>query len=120
MPMYEFRCQACATEFSRFYKSRQAYEQDDERRCPQCQSAALSRLIRQVNFRAMSREYGRMSSTEMLSVLESGDSRQVSELYRQVEGTHPARTLPAHEQAKPALDAAEAKKRKPRRSDRSS
>lgn len=119
MPMYEFRCQACATEFSLFYKSHAAYEQDESRRCPQCQSAALSRLIRQVNFRALSREYGRMSSTEMLSVLESGDSRQVSELYRQVKGTDPARVLPVHEQAKPSLEAAEAK-RKPRRSDRSS
>ncbi|MCS6835469.1 MAG: zinc ribbon domain-containing protein [Anaerolineae bacterium] len=118
MPMYEFRCQACATEFSLFYKSRATYEQDADRRCPQCQSAALDRLIRQVNFRAMSREYGRMSSQEMLSVLESGDSRQVSELYRQVKGTDPARALPVHEKAKSALDAAEAE-RKSRRTNRS-
>jgi len=120
MPLYEFRCQACATEFSLFYKTRQAYEQDAERQCPHCHSTTLSRLIRQVNFRALSRQYGQMSSTEMLSVLESGDSRQVSELYRQVEGTNPTQALSAHQQAKPTLEAADAQRQLPPKPDASS
>lgn len=89
MPVYEFRCKDCGTEFSLFYKSTSDYA-SAEPACTHCNSTALSRLIRRVNVASPSHDYANMSSTDMLKVLESGDEKQVEDMYRQVSGTHPA------------------------------
>ena len=55
-------------------------------RCPQCHSVELTRLISQVAIPKANRDYRKLSSREMLSVLESGERRQVEEMFRQVGG----------------------------------
>lgn len=96
MPTYEFRCKACATEFSLFYKTTAAYAAAKPA-CPQCGAQTLARVIRQVNIEAPSRDYTRMGVNEMLSVFSSGDSKQVGEMFRQVAGTHPALAAEYHD-----------------------
>lgn len=85
MPAYDYRCKQCGREFSLFYKSYRDYDAA-EKRCPHCSSADLSRLIHQINVAnpSSARNYTQMSSNEMLSVLESGDSRAVGEMFKQV------------------------------------
>lgn len=99
MPSYEFRCKDCGQEFSLFYRSTNAYAAAVPQ-CPHCQGESLDRLIRQVAVQAMTRDYSRMSSKEMLSVLESGNSNQVNEMYSQVKGTNPADVAPINEKLK--------------------
>lgn len=98
MPIYDFRCQQCGQEFSLTYKSLRSYEAATPA-CPHCQSTALSRVIKRVAIQKPGRDYSRMSSDDMLSVLESGDAKQVSDLYRQV-GVDPAAGAALHDQAK--------------------
>lgn len=88
MPIYDFRCQDCGQEFSLTYKNLRSYEAATPA-CPNCQSTALSRVIKRVAIQKPGRDYSRMSSQDMLSVLESGDAKQVGDLYRQV-GVDPA------------------------------
>lgn len=88
MPSYDYRCKACQTEFTVFYKTYADYDAA-ERHCPRCHSADLTRLIQRIAFRKPTRDYTRMSSGEMLSVLDGGDSRQVGELFDQVGGGDP-------------------------------
>ena len=85
MPAYDFRCDACQHQFSLTFKT---YAAADEAapHCPACDSAAVTRLISQVAIPRSQRDYGKLSSTEMLSVLESGDKRQVDEMFQQVGG----------------------------------
>lgn len=92
MPSYEFRCEQCSSEFALFYKSYRDYEAAVPA-CPQCASTAVTRLIRSVNVQAKDHDYRKMSSDEMLSVLESGDRKQVDQMYRQVTGTDPSQAL---------------------------
>ena len=54
--------------------------------CPECGSTQLSRLISQVSIPRSDRDYGKMSTGDMLSVLESGDQSQVGEMFKQVGG----------------------------------
>ena len=96
MPTYDYRCQDCGTRFSLYYKTYADYDQAVPR-CPQCESSALSRLITSVRFARPSRDYTSMSSQEMLSVLDSGDSRQVGEMFQQVGGTSPELGADFHE-----------------------
>lgn len=99
MPSYAFRCKNCGQEFDLFYKSTAAYAKATPR-CTHCNSVALDRLITQVSVKAVKRDYRRMSSNEMLGVLESGDEKQVREMYRQVgAGTSPEQAATIHEQA---------------------
>lgn len=98
MPTYEFRCRQCGTEFATFYKSVAAYNAAAPT-CPHCAAESLDRIINRISFAAMSRAYAALSSDEMLSVLESGDTRQVRELYQQVGGTSPEAAVGHHEQA---------------------
>lgn len=86
MPSYDFRCKQCGTEFTKFYKSYKSYEAATPT-CPACTSQALSRVIKRVNVQAPTRDYAKMNANEMLSVLESGDKKQVDALYKQVSGT---------------------------------
>ena len=55
-------------------------------KCPECGTTELSRKISSVAIPHSSRDYRNMSSTEMLSVLESGETRQVDEMFKQVGG----------------------------------
>jgi putative FmdB family regulatory protein len=88
VPSYDFRCKDCGNVFQLTYKTVRAYEAA-ERLCPRCESADLARLISRVNIARPGRDYANMSSNEMLSVMESGDSRAMGELFRQVGETVP-------------------------------
>lgn len=98
MPSYDFRCKTCNTRFTLTYKTVADYEAA-ALTCAHCGSAALSRLIQRVNVQKPGRDYTRMSANEMLSVFESGDSRQVGEMFAQVGqgGVSPEAALPYHQ-----------------------
>lgn len=83
MPSYDFRCKTCGTRFTLTYKSIADYEAATLT-CTNCGSTALARLIQRVAIQKPGRDYTKMSSNEMLSVFESGDSRQVGEMFQQV------------------------------------
>jgi putative FmdB family regulatory protein len=85
MPEYDYRCKSCGRRFTVFYKTYADYDSASPQ-CPHCQSADLSRLITRVALQKPSRDYASMEPNEMLSVLESGDSRQVGEMFQQVAG----------------------------------
>jgi len=88
MPQYDFRCDACQHRFGLRFKT---YAAADEAapHCPACASDDVTRLISQVAIPRSQRDYGGLTSQEMLSVLESGDRRQVDEMVRQVGGQSP-------------------------------
>ena len=88
MPAYDYRCDNCVNRFSLFYKTYGDYDAATPA-CPDCESEALSRLITSVSIQAPTRDYTRMGANEMLSVFESGDSRQVGEMFKQVGGSDP-------------------------------
>ncbi len=88
MPQYDYKCKDCGYRFGLFYKTYAAYDADT-RTCPNCESESLARVISSVTVKTPSRDYTRMSSGEMLSVLESGNSRQVGEMFNQIGGTDP-------------------------------
>lgn len=85
MPEYDFRCDACAHRFTLRFKTYASYDAA-ALRCPECQAGELTRLITQVAIPKSGRDYRNMSSREMLSVLESGETRQVDEMFKQVGG----------------------------------
>lgn len=89
MPQYDYRCKNCGHRFALFYKTYADYDEATPH-CPNCESDTLSRLITSVTLQTPTKDYTRMSSNEMLSVLESGDSRQVGEMFQQVGGSDPA------------------------------
>lgn len=101
MPSYDFRCKNCGTEFDLFYKSYADYDAATPL-CPNCASESLSRIIRRVSVQAAPHDYSRMSSNEMLNVMESGDSKQVDAMFKQVAGggADPRAGVKAHEEAK--------------------
>lgn len=86
MHQYDYRCDCCRLRFTLRYKTYGEYDRAVPR-CPDCGSTELSRLISKVAIPKTSRDYGSMSSGEMLSVLESGDSRQARDMFEQVEGS---------------------------------
>lgn len=59
--------------------------------CPACKSADVSRTIAPVAIPKADRNYSKMSSQEMLSVLESGETGQVEALFKQVGGSQAER-----------------------------
>ena len=85
MPEYDFRCEKCAHRFSVNYKTYAMYDSAIAR-CPRCESTDLRRLISQVAILKSNRDYRSMSSQEMHSVLESGETGQVDEMFNQVTG----------------------------------
>lgn len=89
MPNYDYKCHDCGARFALFYKTYADYDAADKS-CPQCDGKQIVRVIKRINVQATGRDYSRMSSGEMLSVLESGDSRQVGEMFQQVGGSNPA------------------------------
>ena len=100
MPEYDFRCDKCAHRFSVNYKTYAIYDSAIAR-CPRCESVELSRLISQVAIPNSKRDYRGMSSREMLSVLESGESSQVDEMFQQVTGGTSADQEAAASEASP-------------------
>ncbi len=90
MPAYAFRCKTCQHEFETFFQNYSAYDSASIT-CPECGSDDLARVINRVNVAgATSHNYADMSSKEMLSVLESGNRRDVDDMFKQVRGTSPA------------------------------
>lgn len=89
MPAYDFRCKNCGERFTLNYKSIADYDEATPK-CPKCAYTDLSRLISKVAISSPARDYSKMSSNEMLSVLESGDSKVVGEMFQQVGGGDPA------------------------------
>lgn len=85
MPAYDYRCKGCEYQFTLTYKTYKDYDAAI-RECPNCGSVELSRLIKRVAVQSPTRDFTRMSSNDMLSVMESGDSRQVGEMFKQVGG----------------------------------
>ncbi len=83
MPQYDFRCEICRGRFGLHFKSIADYAKAVPR-CPDCDSTELTRVIKSAAIPKSQRDYRKMSSGEMLSVLESGEKRQVEEMFRQV------------------------------------
>jgi putative FmdB family regulatory protein len=82
MPSYDFRCKSCKQDFTLDYSSIAEAGQDDPR-CPYCQSAELSRLIRRVA--VMSGEESRierLSDPSRLAGLDENDPRAMGRLMR--------------------------------------
>lgn len=86
MPKYDFRCEKCRRRFTLSFRSYADYDKSTPA-CPGCGSMQVARAITQVAIAGRSRDYGRMSSGDMLSVLDSGDQKQVGELFEQVAGS---------------------------------
>ena len=85
MPQYDFRCDSCQQRFSLRFRRYADYDRAAPS-CPACGSSSLSRLITAVSLAGLRRDYSGMSSGDMLSVLESGDERQVGDMVKQVTG----------------------------------
>ncbi len=96
MPNYDYKCQSCGNRFSLFYKTYADYD-SATKICPNCGSEQLSRLITRVAIQQPTRDYGKMNSNEMLSVLQSGNSRQVGEMFNQIGGADPRLGAEYHE-----------------------
>ncbi|RMG87201.1 MAG: hypothetical protein D6712_06035 [Chloroflexi bacterium] len=88
MHQYDFRCKQCHERFSLTFRTYADYDAA-EIKCPACGSEEIHRLIGRITVKKPSRDYTRMDAGEMLSVLESGDSRQVGEMFQQVGGGDP-------------------------------
>ncbi len=87
MPAYDYRCNACGRASQFFYKTYKDYDAastDGSRVCPNCGSKELVRTISRVAIPKPGRNYAKMSSDEMLSVLEGGDAREVGRLMHEV------------------------------------
>jgi putative FmdB family regulatory protein len=83
MPEYDYRCKNCKERFTLFFKTYADYDTATPN-CPKCESDQLARIISGVKFKQPGRDFGGMSSQEMFSVLEAGDSREVGEMFKQV------------------------------------
>lgn len=83
MPTYEYRCNSCGREVSLFYKSYKDFDKAVPV-CNNCQSTALTRIISSVSIAQPSRDYRQMSSTEMLSVMESGNGQEMGKMMQQI------------------------------------
>ena len=87
MPVYEYRCNGCGRKAALFYKSYKDYDAASAAHahtCPNCGSHDLTRLISRVAIPKASQNYAGMSSDEMLSVMEGGDSREVGRMMHEL------------------------------------
>lgn len=96
MPSYDYKCQSCGKRFTLSYKTYADYDVA-HKVCPYCGGEHLSRLITRVAIQQPTRDYRKMNSNEMLSVLESGDSRQVGEMFNQIGAADPRLGAEYHE-----------------------
>lgn len=83
MPVYEYQCNHCKRKVSLFYKTYRDYDAATKT-CTHCGSSDLTRLISRVGIAKPSIDYTKMSSNEMLSVLEGGDSREVGRMMHEL------------------------------------
>ena len=111
MPSYDFRCKECGTEFDLFYKTYADYDAATPQ-CPNCASTELARVIRRVSLQSGEHDYTRMTSKEMLNVMESGDSQQVDKMFRDVAGggADPRAAQSLHQQATQQKQSSDKKK----------
>lgn len=87
MPVYDYRCNVCGRKTAFFYKTYKEYDaalEGDTQACPNCGSHDLARLISRVAIAKPGRDYANMSSQEMLSVMEGGDSRELGQMMHQL------------------------------------
>ena len=86
MPAYDYRCNSCKRRVSIFYKTYKDYDAANASGhiCPNCGSTELTRVINRVTVQRPGRNYTNMSSDEMLSVLEGGDTREVGHMMHQL------------------------------------
>jgi putative FmdB family regulatory protein len=103
MPSYDYRCNDCQERFNLFFKTYADYDTQDKH-CPNCQSANVARTIHKINVQSPSRDYRKLSSNEMLSVLETGDSRQVGEMFQQIGAGNPQLGKQYHDATQKLLD----------------
>ncbi|MBZ0300313.1 MAG: zinc ribbon domain-containing protein [Anaerolineae bacterium] len=96
MPSYDFRCNQCgrATVFT--YRTYQDYDEAAPV-CPHCGSSDLTRIIGRVAVARPARNYEAMSSSDMLNVLEGGDSHEIGQMFQQVGAGVPAADGEYHE-----------------------
>ncbi len=83
MPTYDYSCNHCGRAFALFYKSYKDYDAAVPA-CPHCQATDVSRKIKGVTIASPSRNLANLTSGDMLSVLDSGDSKEVGKLFQQV------------------------------------
>jgi putative FmdB family regulatory protein len=83
MPSYDYRCNQCGRRFALFYKSYKDYDAATPT-CTHCQSADVARRIRRVAIARPARDLANLSSDEMLSVLDGGNSKEIGSLFREV------------------------------------
>ncbi len=88
MPEYDYRCNHCGRSITLFYKTYKEYDAATHA-CLHCGSADLTRVIKRVAVARPTRDFASLSSNEMLSVLEGGDSREVGKMFEQVGATAP-------------------------------
>ena len=88
MPSYDFRCNTCGRSALLSYKSIKDYDSATHI-CPHCQSTDLTRVISKVAIARPSRDYTGMSPQQMVKVMESGNSNEMGELFRQIGETVP-------------------------------
>jgi len=98
MPSYDYRCNNCQRSLVLTYASYKEYDKATHI-CPHCNSTDLTRLISRVGITKSSPNYSNMSSNEMLSVFEGGDSREVGQLFKQVGESVPGGDTEYHEVA---------------------
>ncbi|HEX2620709.1 MAG TPA: FmdB family zinc ribbon protein [Phototrophicaceae bacterium] len=96
MHSYDYRCNHCGTRFTLTYKTYKDYDAAVPV-CTSCSSTDLSRLIQKVAIQKPAHNFTKMSSGEMLGVLESGDSHQVGEMFQQIGGSSPELGMQYHE-----------------------
>lgn len=85
MPSYDFHCNNCGADLTLFYRTYRAYD-DATHTCPHCNCTDLTRVITSVSIGKSrdAHDYTSMNAQQMLSVLESGDSKAVGEMMKQV------------------------------------
>lgn len=102
MHSYDFRCKDCRARYS---MTARTYAEHDTLTpiCPQCGSARADKLIGKIAVKATQRDYTSLSSNEMVSVFDSGDGRQVGEMFQQFSDKYGGSLSP--EQALPYQEA---------------
>ena len=108
MPVYDFRCNHCGQENPLFYKTFTDYDHATPT-CPNCGSTDMTRIFTHVTVKTGDHNYRKMSSGEMLSVLEGGNPGEADKMYRQL-GQDPAALGKQAGAIKQAKDAALGKK----------
>lgn len=102
MHSYDFRCKDCRTRYSMTVRSYAEYDTLTPI-CPHCGSARADKLIGKIAVKATQRDYTNLSSNEMVSVFDSGDGRQVGEMFQQFSDKYGGSLSP--EQALPYQEA---------------